>query len=215
MENYKVYEDISRRTGGDIYLGVVGPVRTGKSTFIKRFMETLVLPNATGNERAIMTDELPQSAEGKTVMTTEPKFVPAKAVKVQIAKGAEASVRLVEWFSSLPQAVNTVAKERIIARTKSIAISFFMCNSSYLFLVLPSLLYTSNFRMSINVVIEVGPALQRIESGLLKTRSFPLIPWFTLFPSESFPPGSLGRKNLISVLSPNQYSEVTPEPPMY
>ena len=96
MENYKVYEDISRRTGGDIYLGVVGPVRTGKSTFIKRFMETLVLPNATGNERAIMTDELPQSAEGKTVMTTEPKFVPSKAVKVQIAKGAEASVRLVD-----------------------------------------------------------------------------------------------------------------------
>ena len=96
MENYSVYEDISRRTGGDVYLGVVGPVRTGKSTFIKRFMETLVLPNTAEHERAVMTDELPQSAAGKTVMTTEPKFVPAKAAKIQIAKGAEASVRLVD-----------------------------------------------------------------------------------------------------------------------
>ena len=89
MENYSVYEDISRRTGGDVYLGVVGPVRTGKSTFIKRFMETLVLPNVAERERAEVTDELPQSAGGKTVMTTEPKFVPAKAKKIQIAKGAE------------------------------------------------------------------------------------------------------------------------------
>ncbi|MBO7298168.1 MAG: stage IV sporulation protein A, partial [Clostridia bacterium] len=96
MENYSVYEDISRRTGGDVYLGVGGPVRTGKSTFIKRFMETLVLPNTAEHERAVMTDELPQSAAGKTVMTTEPKFVPAKAAKIQIAKGAEASVRLVD-----------------------------------------------------------------------------------------------------------------------
>ena len=96
MENYSVYEDISRRTGGDVYLGVVGPVRTGKSTFIKRFMETLVLPNTAESERAVMTDELPQSAAGKTVMTTEPKFVPAKAAKIRIAKGAEASVRLVD-----------------------------------------------------------------------------------------------------------------------
>ena len=96
MENYGVYEDVSRRTEGAIYLGVVGPVRTGKSTFIKRFMETLVLPNTAEGERAIMTDELPQSAAGKTVMTTEPKFVPAKATKIQIAKGAEALVRLVD-----------------------------------------------------------------------------------------------------------------------
>lgn len=96
MENYSVYEDIAKRTGGDIYIGVVGPVRTGKSTFIKRFMETLVLPTAEESLRAVMTDELPQSASGKTVMTTEPKFVPAKAAKIEIAKGAEASVRLVD-----------------------------------------------------------------------------------------------------------------------
>ena len=96
MENYSVYEDIANRTGGDIYLGVVGPVRTGKSTFIKRFMETLVLPYAAENERAVMTDELPQSAAGRTIMTTEPKFVPAKAAKIEVVKGATASVRLVD-----------------------------------------------------------------------------------------------------------------------
>ncbi len=96
MENYSIYEDVSSRTGGDIYIGVVGPVRTGKSTFIKRFMETLVLPSAPASERAVMTDELPQSAAGKTVMTTEPKFVPAKAAKISVGKGAEASVRLVD-----------------------------------------------------------------------------------------------------------------------
>ncbi len=96
MENYSIYEDVSSRTGGDIYIGVVGPVRTGKSTFIKRFMETLVIPNAPDAERAVMIDELPQAAAGKTVMTTEPKFVPAKAAKIQVAKGTEASVRLVD-----------------------------------------------------------------------------------------------------------------------
>ena len=96
MENYSVYEDIANRTGGDVYIGVVGPVRTGKSTFIKRFMETLVIPNASAEERGVMIDELPQAAAGKTVMTTEPKFVPAKAAKISITKGAEAHVRLVD-----------------------------------------------------------------------------------------------------------------------
>ncbi len=96
MENYNVYEDIAKRTGGDVYIGVVGPVRTGKSTFIKRFMEKMVIPSAKETDRVIMVDELPQSAAGKTVMTTEPKFVPAKAAKIEIAKGAHASVRLVD-----------------------------------------------------------------------------------------------------------------------
>lgn len=96
MENYSVYEDMANRTGGDIYIGVVGPVRTGKSTFIKRFMQTLVIPAAKESERSVMIDELPQSANGKTVMTTEPKFVPSKAAKIMVAKGAEASVRLVD-----------------------------------------------------------------------------------------------------------------------
>lgn len=96
MENYSVYEDIANRTNGDIYIGVVGPVRTGKSTFIKRFMETLVIPKANEQEKNVMIDELPQAAAGKTVMTTEPKFVPAKAAKIAIASGAEAGVRLVD-----------------------------------------------------------------------------------------------------------------------
>ena len=96
MDNYSVYEDMANRTGGDIYIGVVGPVRTGKSTFIKRFMETLVLPQTTGEKLREMTDELPQAAAGKTIMTTEPKFVPAKAAKISVAKNAEAAVRLVD-----------------------------------------------------------------------------------------------------------------------
>ena len=96
MENYNVYEDIASRTGGDIYVGVVGPVRTGKSTFIRKFMQTLVIPMAQDVDVGVMTDELPQAAAGKTVMTTEPKFVPAKAAKISVSKGASASVRLVD-----------------------------------------------------------------------------------------------------------------------
>ena len=77
MEQQSIYEDIALRTEGDIYIGVVGPVRTGKSTFIKRFMETMVIPNIDNvyrRERA--RDELPQSGSGRTIMTAEPKFVP-------------------------------------------------------------------------------------------------------------------------------------------
>ena len=72
-----IYQDIRTRTGGDIYIGVVGPVRSGKSTFIKRFMDTLVIPNISeDSKRERAKDELPQSASGRTIMTTEPKFVP-------------------------------------------------------------------------------------------------------------------------------------------
>ncbi|MBO7668818.1 MAG: stage IV sporulation protein A [Firmicutes bacterium] len=97
MENIDVLKDVSRRTGGDIYLGVVGPVRTGKSTFIKRFMESLVLPRISDPaERARATDELPQSGSGRTVMTAEPKFIPAEAVPVEAGEGIELKVRLVD-----------------------------------------------------------------------------------------------------------------------
>lgn len=97
MENYDVLKDVSERTGGDIYLGVVGPVRTGKSTFIKRFMEELVLPNiADIHERQRAVDELPQSGSGKTVMTAEPKFIPAEAVNISVGDGVEMRVRLVD-----------------------------------------------------------------------------------------------------------------------
>ena len=92
-----IYADIARRTGGDIYIGVVGPVRTGKSTFIKRFMETLVLPNVEDaylRERA--RDELPQSGSGRTIMTAEPKFIPEDAVSITLDGGVQLSVRLID-----------------------------------------------------------------------------------------------------------------------
>lgn len=92
-----IYSDIASRTGGDIYIGVVGPVRTGKSTFIKKFMESLVIPNIESDfkkERAV--DELPQSAAGKTIMTTEPKFIPEEAVEVRLGEGARFSVRMID-----------------------------------------------------------------------------------------------------------------------
>ena len=95
MLDSSIYSDISGRCGGALYIGVVGPVRTGKSTFIKRFMTELVLPNVQGGARPEMVDELPQSAAGRTVMTTEPKFIPAKAAKVSLG-GAEANVRLID-----------------------------------------------------------------------------------------------------------------------
>lgn len=97
MEQRKIYEDIALRTEGDIYIGVVGPVRTGKSTFIKRFMETLVIPNIDNvyrRERA--RDELPQSGSGRTIMTAEPKFVPEEAVEITMENGAAFSVRLID-----------------------------------------------------------------------------------------------------------------------
>ncbi len=94
---FDIYKDISERTNGDIYVGVVGPVRVGKSTFITNFVEKLVLPNVTEpSVRARMTDELPLSANGKTVMTTQPKFVPSKAANVNITNDVNVNVRLVD-----------------------------------------------------------------------------------------------------------------------
>ena len=92
-----IYRDIEARTGGEIYIGVVGPVRTGKSTFIKRFMELLVMPQITDEHQKAQTrDELPQSAAGKTIMTTEPKFIPKEAAKISLEDGIEARVRLID-----------------------------------------------------------------------------------------------------------------------
>ena len=97
MQSYNLYKDISERTGGDIYIGVVGPVRTGKSTFIKRFMDMLVLPNLNDtHEKERVVDELPQSSAGKTIMTTQPKFVPNEAVRIKINNEAEMNVRMVD-----------------------------------------------------------------------------------------------------------------------
>lgn len=97
MTNTSIYRDISSRTDGSIFLGVVGPVRTGKSTFIKKFMDTLVLPNIKGDflrERA--NDEMPQASSGRTIMTTEPKFIPETAAKIHIGDSLECNVRLID-----------------------------------------------------------------------------------------------------------------------
>jgi stage IV sporulation protein A len=97
MDEYSIYGDIARRTGGDVYIGVVGPVRTGKSTFIKRFMESIVLPEMEdGPEKSRATDEMPQSGSGKNVMTTEPKFVPDQAVRIQMEGELGARIKLID-----------------------------------------------------------------------------------------------------------------------
>lgn len=97
MDNFHVYQDIKARTGGEIYIGVVGPVRTGKSTFIKRFMELMVLPNMQDEHIRTQTqDELPQSAAGSTIMTTEPKFIPKEAAQINLEDGIQAKVRLID-----------------------------------------------------------------------------------------------------------------------
>ncbi|MBQ1193385.1 MAG: stage IV sporulation protein A [Lachnospiraceae bacterium] len=97
MLKYDVYNDINKRTNGEIYIGVVGPVRTGKSTFIKRFMDLMVLPNLTDeNVLARTKDELPQSAAGKTIMTTEPKFIPNKAAEIKLNEETSVNVRIID-----------------------------------------------------------------------------------------------------------------------
>ena len=96
-EQFDVYADIKERTGGDMYIGVVGPVRTGKSTFIKRFMETLVLPNMNNSaEKQRTIDELPQSGSGKTITTTEPKFIPKQAATIALDDKTNANSRLID-----------------------------------------------------------------------------------------------------------------------
>ena len=113
MENHNIYQDIAKRTEGDIYLGVVGPVRTGKSTFIKKFMETLVIPNIDSEfrkERAV--DELPHSAAGQTIMTTEPKFIPEEGVTVQLDGNAQMNVRLIDCVGYIvPSSIGYIENE--------------------------------------------------------------------------------------------------------
>lgn len=102
MEQFDLYKDIGERTNGDIYIGVVGPVRTGKSTFIKRFMDLLVLPNMDNEyQKERSRDELPQSAAGKTIMTTEPKFVPNEAIQISLGDTVDLKVRMIDCVGYL------------------------------------------------------------------------------------------------------------------
>ena len=97
MADASIYQDVKERTGGDIYIGVVGPVRTGKSTFIQKLLEKLVIPNIENDyDRTRATDSTPQSASGKTVMTTEPKFVPDESVKIRCEDGTELNVKMID-----------------------------------------------------------------------------------------------------------------------
>ncbi len=113
MEKVDIYKDIVRRTGGDIYLGIVGPVRTGKSTFIKRFMDTLVIPNIEDqSRRERATDELPQSAAGRTIMTTEPKFIPENAIEVNLDGVSGFRVRMIDCVGYIvPSAIGYIEDE--------------------------------------------------------------------------------------------------------
>lgn len=110
-----IYRDIAERTDGDIYIGVVGPVRTGKSTFIKKFMDLLVIPNIEGDfKRERAQDELPQSAAGRTIMTTEPKFVPNEAVPIKIGGNAGFNVRLIDCVGYMvPEALGSMENGQI------------------------------------------------------------------------------------------------------
>lgn len=114
MEERNIYQDIAQRTNGDIYIGVVGPVRTGKSTFIKRFMDTIVIPNienSSRRERAV--DELPQSSAGRTIMTTEPKFIPEDAVEITIEGNANLRVRAIDCVGYIvPSAIGYIEDEQ-------------------------------------------------------------------------------------------------------
>ncbi|MBR5088365.1 MAG: stage IV sporulation protein A, partial [Ruminiclostridium sp.] len=112
--NRSIYHDISERTDGNIYIGIVGPVRSGKSTFISRFMQTIVIPNIESSfrrERAV--DELPQSAAGRTIMTTEPKFVPEDSVAVRLDDSTGMNVRLIDCVGYIvPSAIGYIENEQ-------------------------------------------------------------------------------------------------------
>ena len=114
MEGFNVYKDIQDRTNGEIYIGVVGPVRTGKSTFIKKFMDTVVIPHIPdGMQRERAIDELPQSSAGRTIMTTEPKFIPEQAVDVQIDDDASFRVRMIDCVGYIvPSAIGYIEEDQ-------------------------------------------------------------------------------------------------------
>ena len=117
MDTYNIYKDIQARTRGEIYIGVVGPVQTGKSTFVRRFMELAALPNMEENQQKEVRDQLPLSGSGKLITTVEPKFIPKEAAKIQIAEGLEAKIRLIDCVGYMvPEAAGNIeeGKERMV-----------------------------------------------------------------------------------------------------
>ena len=117
MDTYNIYKDIQARTNGEIYIGVVGPVRTGKSTFVRRFMEMAVLPNMEENQRKEVRDQLPLSGSGKLITTVEPKFIPKEAARIQIGEEVDAKIRLIDCDGFLvPDAGGNMedGKERMV-----------------------------------------------------------------------------------------------------
>ena len=117
MDTYNIYKDIQARTGGEIYIGVVGPVRTGKSTFVRRFMELAALPNMEENLQKEIRDQLPLSGSGKLITTVEPKFIPKEAAKIQIGEGLSAKIRLIDCVGYMvPDAAGNMedGKERMV-----------------------------------------------------------------------------------------------------
>lgn len=117
MDTYNIYKDIQARTGGEIYIGVVGPVRTGKSTFVRRFMEIAALPNMEEPLRKEVRDQLPLSGSGKMITTAEPKFIPKEAAKIQIGEDISAKIRLIDCVGFMvPEASGNIedGKERMV-----------------------------------------------------------------------------------------------------
>ena len=114
MERYDIYRDIATRCDGTVFIGVVGPVRTGKSTFIKKFMDTVVIPHIPdGIQRERAIDELPQSSAGRTIMTTEPKFIPEEAVQITAMDGATMNVRLIDCVGYIvPSAIGYIEEDQ-------------------------------------------------------------------------------------------------------
>ena len=112
METLEMLKDIGTRNNGDVYLGVVGPVRVGKSTFIKRFMEQIIIPEITNQEDKIRAqDELPQAGDGKTIMTVEPKFIPSNAISVKVDDELFVRIRMIDCVGYIIESANGYLEE--------------------------------------------------------------------------------------------------------
>ena len=119
METLEMLKNIGTRNNGDVYLGVVGPVRVGKSTFIKKFMEVVVIPNIDNEEEKTRTrDELPQSGEGKTIMTIEPKFIPSNAISVKVDENVYIKIRLIDCVGYIIESANGYLEEGKISQIR-------------------------------------------------------------------------------------------------